>query len=170
MLSASEPARRSWGSSRARSARPGPARRSSSLSGTSRASPRRASMMGAKGTVPPATSTHPPARTRYEGPRACVASATKRVLPTPASPATKTTVGWPSAAVPMAARTYSGRPPPPPDEQRTRDAGGHGAIIEGGRHIGADQRSTPVRWPWAGWPGAMDEAHAGRAELHPRPA
>ena len=107
-------ARSSWstwrpataGTNRASSGRLGPAASAIRSGSTWRASDRRASTIGPNGrpsspraTAPPSMTSQSRARTR------ATASSTRRLLPTPASPPTRTSDGWPSAAKSAAERS-----------------------------------------------------------------
>ena len=89
----------SSGSRRPRPRRAGPSTSASSVRAVVRASVRSASMSGASGRPSAPSSTQWPARTVNPESAACPASSvTRRVLPTPASPATIANPGSPSAA------------------------------------------------------------------------
>jgi hypothetical protein len=95
---ASRPQARS-GSSRANSGRAGPATAASSAGSSWSARPRSASMTGANGSPSSPNGTQPPCSTRTPCWVAVAASCSaSRVLPTPASPPSSATSGWPSMA------------------------------------------------------------------------
>jgi hypothetical protein len=144
-----------WGSVRSGSPRAGSRRASSGQEGptSSRTAPtpvspsrtRSASMIGPYGRAPSPTGTQPPASTRVPSVALRTSSsATRRVLPTPASPPTRTTAGSVVAARLLAAsRVWSSstRPTkvglatrPPISPGLSRASGGRGtAALRGGR-------------------------------------
>ena len=82
------------GTREASSSRPAPSSRSRSCSDRRLVRSRIASRIGAKGTVPSPSGTHPPMRTSAPDDSACwVTSVTSRVLPTPASPTSSMRTG-----------------------------------------------------------------------------